>query len=558
MRRRCPRCVSTAAVAALLCLAAIAIAADEPAFTPIFNGKDLSGWEGDAALWSVEDGAITGTTTDDKKLPFNKFLFWRGGKPANFELKTKVRMFGKSNSGIQYRSQERKDVGEFAAAGYQMDIHPEPANNGMLYDERGRGIIANVGQKAIIAENGDIHISKLPETPPAIKLDEWNDYEVIAVGNHLIHKINGKTTVDVIDHQASQRELEGVIALQVHVGPAMKIQFKDFAIKTLPDGGVLSPEQTPIPADATKKAAPAPKAKAAAKTKEAPKVAGPAPENFPVEKLKVAKGFKVELVHSVDRNGEGSWVSMTVDPKNRLIVSDQYGKLFRVTPSPIGGPASATKVEPINVDIGEAQGLLWAFDSLYVVVNQGQKYPSGLYRARDTDGDDLLDKVELLRQLEGGGEHGPHGIVLSPDGKSLYVVAGNGTKLTETASSLVPKFWGEDNLIPRMVDGGGFMTNEKAPAVGSARSTRTAKSGSSSRWVIATRMTSPSTAQGSCSRTTPTWSGISAFRGIARRGSVMSSAARSSAIATARGSGPPITLTACLRSSISGRARRRA
>ncbi len=464
MRRRCPRCVPTFAVAALFCLAAIAIAADEPGFTPIFNGKDLTGWEGDAGLWTVEDGAITGTTTE-KRLPFNKFLFWRGGKPANFELKAKVRMFGGSNSGIQYRSQERPNIGAFAAAGYQMDIHPEAANNGMLYDERGRGIVAQVGQQVIISENGDRHVSKLPETPPAIKLDEWNDYEIIAVGNHLIHKINGKTTVDVIDHQTSQRELEGVIALQVHVGPAMKIQFKDFVLKTLPDGGVLAPDQTPIPADATKKGAPAPKAKAktAAKAKEAAKPAGPAPENFPVERLKVAPGFKVELVHSVDRDGEGSWVSMTIDPKNRLIVSDQYGKLYRVTPSPIGGPPSETKVEPINVDIGEAQGLLWAFDSLYVMVNRGQKYQSGFYRVVDTDGDDMLDKVELLRKLDGVGEHGPHGIVLSPDGKSLYVVAGNGTKLTDTSSSLVPKFWGEDNLLPRMVDGSGFMTKEKAP-----------------------------------------------------------------------------------------------
>ena len=108
----------------------------------------------------------------------------------------------------------------------------------------------------------------------------------------------------------------------------------------------------------------------------------------------MAKGFKVELVHNVEREGEGSWVSMTVDPKNRLIVSDQYGKLFRVTPSPVGGDPSETKVEPIKVDIGEAQGLLWAFDSLYVVVNQGAKYKSGLYRVRDTDGDDTLDKVE--------------------------------------------------------------------------------------------------------------------------------------------------------------------
>ena len=107
--------------------------------------------------------------------------------------------------------------------------------------------------------------------------------------------------------------------------------------------------------------------------------------------------------------------------------------------------------------------MLWAFDSLYVVVNRGRRYESGLYRVTDTNNDDRLDKVELLRKLDGGGEHGPHAVILAPDGKSLYVVAGNATQLTKLDGSLVPRVWGEDNLIPRMVDGAGFMTNEKAP-----------------------------------------------------------------------------------------------
>lgn len=183
----------------------------------------------------------------------------------------------------------------------------------------------------------------------------------------------------------------------------------------------------------------------------------------PIERIKGLKGFKVELVYTVPRDSQGSWVSMTLDPKGRLITSDQYGKLFRVTLPPIGGSESDTKVEPIPVAIGEAQGLLWAFDSLYVVVNSGGKFPSGLYRVRDTDGDDQLDKVEKLRAIQGGGEHGPHGVVLSPDGKSLYVVAGNATTLPELSGSLVPRVWGEDNLLPRMVDGNGFMSTEKAP-----------------------------------------------------------------------------------------------
>src|SRR5439155_26671473 len=93
-----------------------------------------------------------------------------------------------------------------------------------------------------------------------------------------------------------------------------------------------------------------------------------------VDKLIIAKGFKVELLYSVPKDREGSWVSMCTDPKGRLIVSDQYGGLFRVTPPAIGGKAEDTKVEKLPIDLGEAQGLLWAFDSLYVVVNRGAKY----------------------------------------------------------------------------------------------------------------------------------------------------------------------------------------
>src|SRR5207244_658424 len=109
------------------------------------------------------------------------------------------------------------------------------------------------------------------------------------------------------------------------------------------------------------------------------------------------------------------------------------------------------KIELIDAPIGEAHGLLWAFDSLYVVVNKGKLYETGLYRVTDTDGDDRLDKVEQLRKLQGSGEHGPHAVILAPDGKSIYLVAGNNTRLPELSGSLVPRVWGEDNLLPHMV-----------------------------------------------------------------------------------------------------------
>ena len=182
----------------------------------------------------------------------------------------------------------------------------------------------------------------------------------------------------------------------------------------------------------------------------------------PAGRIKAAKDFRIDLIYSVPKKTQGSWVNMTVDPKGRLIVSDQYGKLYRVTPPPIDGKAEEIRVEPIEVAIGEAHGLLWAFDGLYVVVNRGRKYASGLYRVTDTDGDDRLDKVELLRKIEGAGEHGPHAVILAPDRKSLYIVAGNDTRPIPTDVSLVPPIWGEDNLLPRMTDPF-FMRNEKAP-----------------------------------------------------------------------------------------------
>jgi putative heme-binding domain-containing protein len=176
-----------------------------------------------------------------------------------------------------------------------------------------------------------------------------------------------------------------------------------------------------------------------------------------VANIKVAKDFKIELLYTVPRKEQGSWVSMCIDPKGRLIVSDQNGALYRVTLPETGGTA---KVEKINLNSGFAHGLLWAFDSLYVAVDEG-KLDHGVYRIRDTDGDDHLDKIELLRKVHASGEHGIHSLVLAPDGKSIYVVIGNNSSLTEMSSSRVPYDWGEDELLPRLPTG--FMDDSYAP-----------------------------------------------------------------------------------------------
>ncbi len=186
----------------------------------------------------------------------------------------------------------------------------------------------------------------------------------------------------------------------------------------------------------------------------------PRPQATPPEAIRVPEGFRVERLYSVPSQEQGSWVSLTPDPKGRLITSDQYGKLYRVTP---GATEAETRVEPLEIEVGMAQGLLYAFDSLYVMVNGTKPERQGLWRVRDTDGDDKFDSAEHLRRLDGGGEHGPHAIVLSPDGQSLYVCAGNHTNPPEFEQSLVPRNWQEDQLLPRMWDAGGHAVGKMAP-----------------------------------------------------------------------------------------------
>jgi putative heme-binding domain-containing protein len=183
----------------------------------------------------------------------------------------------------------------------------------------------------------------------------------------------------------------------------------------------------------------------------------------PVDKIKIAKGFKVELLYSVPKDQEGSWVSMTQDDKGRLICSDQYGALYRITPPALGGSPSETKIEKLSVDFGQCQGLLYHAGALYGVVNAEAYQGRGLYRCKDTNGDDQFDTVELLRGFPGkSGEHGPHGVIASPDGKSLYVQCGNQLEEPSAESSRVPRNWGEDQLFP-MLTGRGFMREKLAP-----------------------------------------------------------------------------------------------
>lgn len=196
------------------------------------------------------------------------------------------------------------------------------------------------------------------------------------------------------------------------------------------------------------------------------KDSGPATAT-PAEEIAVLPGFKAELLYTVPKAEQGSWVSMTVDPKGRLLVGDQYGGIYRVTVPPVGSK-DAAKVEPLPLKIGGAHGLLHAFDSLYVMINeksapQNAGRDSGIWRLKDK-GDGTFGEPELLRKIAGGGEHGTHSMVVSPDGKSIFFNSGNHTKLPENMELSRPaRSWNEDHILPRMWDANGHARGVLAP-----------------------------------------------------------------------------------------------
>jgi putative heme-binding domain-containing protein len=177
------------------------------------------------------------------------------------------------------------------------------------------------------------------------------------------------------------------------------------------------------------------------------------------ENAKVPDGFKIEKIFHVP-SSMGSWVSLAADPKGRIVASDQGGAgLFMITPGSNGQP---TRIEKMPIELSGAQGMLFAFDSLYAVVNGGPG--SGLHRLTDSDGDGMVDKDEHCMHLNGGGEHGPHAVILAPDGKSLYVCSGNHTKLpAKIADSRIPQNWQEDHVLPRRWDANGHAVGILAP-----------------------------------------------------------------------------------------------
>jgi hypothetical protein len=209
--------------------------AAESAFKKLFDGKTLRGWKAaDMSYWSVEDGAITGKITEEHPLQENLYLIWEGGELTDFELKLKSRVFGSKdiNNGFQFRS---KELPNHDVAGYQVDNNLNTDWLVRLYDEHGRHDLARRGQRTVYDESGKATSSEIPEATgaPWFKLEEWHEYHLICEGPRLTLKVDDRVVAEVFDNDPKQRDLSGILGLQLHTGPPTTVQFKDIQLKTL-------------------------------------------------------------------------------------------------------------------------------------------------------------------------------------------------------------------------------------------------------------------------------------------------------------------------------------
>lgn len=228
--------------------------ADDEGFVQIFDGKSLEGWEGDTALWRVENGNLVGQITPETLLKKNSFIVWQGGNPADFELKLEFKISETGNSGVNYRSVRVEDVPN-ALRGYQADIDGRNNYTGQNYEERGRTTLAYQGEKATVnaqpnpTEEGSLraHVKSNAWTMREVtgrlgsqdslrtlmKSNEWNSCHIIAQGNHLQHYINGVLISDVTDNDEVNRKMDGLLGVQVHVGPPMMVEYRNIRLKQL-------------------------------------------------------------------------------------------------------------------------------------------------------------------------------------------------------------------------------------------------------------------------------------------------------------------------------------
>ena len=216
---------------------------DFAGFTSIFDGT-MKNWDGDPSIWKAEGGSLVGTTTAEKPLTQNTFVIWRGGEPGDFELKVEFRMSA-TNSGIQFRSTQlpaggegQNAIGKWVLKGYQADIDFANQFTGMIYEERGRGFLMQRGQAVEIGTDGSPRqIATLETTADElkalIKAGDWNTVHLIARGNTIVNIVNGHVTAFLVDDDPKGRAMKGLLGLQIHVGPPLKIEFRNIYLKNL-------------------------------------------------------------------------------------------------------------------------------------------------------------------------------------------------------------------------------------------------------------------------------------------------------------------------------------
>ena len=210
----------------------------ETGFRSIFDGKSLDNWDYDPNFWRLEQGVLTGETRADHQPKYNIFAIWKGGEPADFELKLEYRLTGESgNSGVQYRSAELPEVGKWVLKGYQADIDGKQQYTGQIYEERGRGFLALRGQLSYVPEGQKVgyiaSTGSSDELKGAIKDADWNELHIIARGNTVTQMINCRVMSGVIDDDKANRKSAGKIGIQLHVTTApMKIEARNIRLKT--------------------------------------------------------------------------------------------------------------------------------------------------------------------------------------------------------------------------------------------------------------------------------------------------------------------------------------
>jgi 3-keto-disaccharide hydrolase len=211
---------------------------DEPGFQTIFDGKTLAGWEGNPTYWRAENGVLIGEITAATVIKSNTFIIWRGGSPADFELKMDYRITEAGNSGINYRSVVVPDTvtpdNKFAMKGYQFDLDGRKRYDGNNYEEKGRLFLAVRGQMShVVGGRPPVVLSSFATSDElaTVPTSDWNAAHVIVRGNMATHILNGRLMSITIDDDAPNRKLDGLIGMQVHVGPPMKIEYRNIRLK---------------------------------------------------------------------------------------------------------------------------------------------------------------------------------------------------------------------------------------------------------------------------------------------------------------------------------------